>query len=99
MTELTAAGVDHVHGISTQTVEELDEARQRLHLPYSLLSDRDGVLASALRLPTFTIHGRTMLKRLTLVVREGTVEKVFYPVFPPDRNAADVLDWLGAGSS
>ena len=96
LAELVEVGVRHVHGISTQSVEELSEARERLGLPYALLSDENGTLAKALRLPTMDVEGRTMLKRLTMVVRDGTVAKVFYPVFPPDRNASDVLDWLRA---
>ena len=96
LVELTGAGADHVHGVSTQTVDELNEARERLNLPYALLSDAGGVLAEALRLPTMEVEGRTMLKRLTMIVRDGTISKVFYPVFPPDRNAGDVLEWLRA---
>ena len=96
VTELTGAGADHVHGISTQSVDELREARERLELPYALLSDEHGTFAAALRLPTMEVDGRTMLKRLTMIVRGGTIVKVFYPVYPPGRNAADVLHWLEA---
>ena len=92
--ELAEAGVNGVIGISTQTVDELREAKQRLELPYELLSDADGKLAAALRLPTFDADGKTCLKRLTMVLRDGQIERVLYPVFPPDRNAADVLDYL-----
>lgn len=94
--ELGLAGADHIHGISVQELDELTEARTRLGLPYSLLSDHELTLADAIALPTFEAEGRRMLKRTTLIVRDGTVVKVFYPVFPPDRNAADVLDWLQA---
>ena len=94
--DLGLAGADHVHGVSTQTVDELAEARDRLHLPYALLSDRDLVLAEALRLPTFEADGTTRLKRLTMIVRDGTIVHVRYPVFPPDADAAATLEWLRA---
>ena len=97
--ELGLAGADHVHGISTQTVAELREARERLRVPYALLSDEHGTLAEALRLPTFKVDGRTLLKRLTMIVRDGTIVHVRYPVFPPDEDAAAVLDWLQANPS
>ena len=96
LVELTGAGADHVHGVSTQSIEELAEARERLRLPYALLSDARGTLARALRLPTMEVEGRTMLKRLTMIVRDGTIVKVFYPVFLPDEDARNVRDWLRA---
>jgi peroxiredoxin len=68
----------------------------RLHLPFALLSDEDLSLARALRLPTFATGGMTLLKRLTLVLADSTIEHVFYPVFPPDRSASDVVAWLSA---
>ncbi len=83
-----------VFGLSTQDIDYQREAVERLHLPFELLSDADLAFARALRLPTFDVEGMTLLKRLTLVVRDGTIETVFYPVFPPDRNADDVLEWL-----
>ena len=92
--ELTALGVAHVFGISTQTTAYQREAAERLHLPFPLLSDAAGELTEMLDLPTFEAEGETLLKRLTLVARDGLVEKVFYPVFPPDRNATDVVDYL-----
>ena len=92
--ELNALGVRHVFGISTQTTAYQREAAMRLHLPFPLLSDSHGELAEMLELPTFDVDGDTLLKRLTLVARDGEIEKVFYPVFPPDRNAADVIDYL-----
>ena len=92
--ELIEAGADAVFGISTQAPQAQAEAASRLHLPFPLLSDADLALATALRLPTFEAMGRTLHKRVTLIVREGTIETVFYPVFPPDRNAADVLAHL-----
>lgn len=92
--ELRALGVSHVYGISTQTTAYQKEAAERLHLPFALLSDAQGDLIEMLDLPTFEAEGETLLKRLTLVAVDGTIEKVFYPVFPPDRNAADVVDYL-----
>lgn len=93
--ELVARGV-RVYGLSTQSTSDQQEASGRLGLPYELLSDAELSFAKALRLPTFTMEGRTYIKRITLVLRDGRAEHVFYPVFPPDRNAADVLAWLSA---
>ena len=92
--DLIAAGADHVFGLSTQDTAYQHEAAERLHLPFPLLSDGDLALARALGLPVFEVEGRTLLKRLALVIDGGWISKVFYPVFPPDRNAADVLAWL-----
>jgi len=83
-----------VFGLSAQTTADQREFAQRVHLPYELLSDAELELARALRLPSFAVEGRVLLKRLTLIVRAGAIEQVFYPVFPPDRNAADVVRWL-----
>ena len=94
--ELKALGVDRLFGLSTQDTAYQREAAQRLHLPFSILSDDRFRLTEALRLPTFTTSGMTLLKRLALVIDDGTIKHVFYPVFPPDRNAADVLAWLKA---
>lgn len=96
--ELRNAGVAQLFGLSTQDPAYQREAAQRMHLPFALLSDAALELTRALRLPTLTVEGMVLLKRLTLVVNEGVVEHVIYPVFPPDRNAQDVLDWL-AGQS
>lgn len=85
-----------VVGISAQPAERQREAKARLHLPFELLSDADGKLRRALSLPTFELHGTRYLKRLTLVVRDGTVARLYYPVFPPDRHPAAVLDDLEA---
>lgn len=85
-----------VAGVSTQDTAYQREAVQRLRLPFPLLSDADLRLTQALRLPTFEVAGHRLLRRLTLVVRDGVVEHVFYPVFPPDRHAEQVLDWLTA---
>jgi peroxiredoxin len=83
-----------VFGLSAQPSDYQREARDRLHLPFELLSDNGLKLKEALRLPTFTVAGRELYKRLTLIARDGHIEKVFYPVFPPDRNADQVLTWL-----
>jgi peroxiredoxin len=91
--ELGALGA-RVFGLSTQTTPQQAEATARLHLPFPLLSDAAGELTRALRLPTFRVEGQDLLRRVTLIVRDGVIEKVFYPVFPPDQNAADVMDWL-----
>jgi peroxiredoxin len=84
-----------VLGLSAQTPEEQREATERLGLPYRLLSDSAGDLARALDLPTFDWHGRTLLKRLTLLIEDGRVRDVIYPVFPPDAAAAQALARLG----
>ena len=68
---------------------------ERLGLPFPLLSDSELTLTTALRLPTFEVASQTLLKRHTLVIRNGRIEHVFYPVFPPDRHAQEVLAWLG----
>ena len=83
-----------VFGLSTQDTGYQREAARRLHLPYGLLSDEDLAFAEALDLPTFEAEGATLLRRLTMVVEDGRIEKVFYPVFPPDRNAGEVVGWL-----
>jgi peroxiredoxin len=94
--ELQALGVSAVYGLSTQDTPYQREAADRLHLPFALLSDERLALISAMRLPTFQVGSMTLLKRLTLILRDGVVEHVFYPVFPPDRNAGDVVAWLGS---
>ena len=83
-----------VAGLSSQTTEYQAEAAHRLRLPFPLLSDPDLLLAHSLRLPTFTLAGMTLYRRLTLVARAGRITKVFYPVFPPEENADEVLAWL-----
>jgi peroxiredoxin len=92
--ELQALDAD-VLGLSSQSTDEQREARERLHLPFDLVSDERLQVADALRLPTFAAGGRTLLKRLTLVVADGAVEHVFYPIFPPGEHAGEVLAWLG----
>ena len=83
-----------VFGLSTQDTEYQREAVERLHLPFELLSDSALEFATALRLPTFDIAGRVFIKRLTLVSRDARIAKVFYPVFPPDQNADEIVRWL-----
>lgn len=91
--ELRHLGVD-VYGLSTQTTEYQREAVERLHLPYALLSDAGMELVQALKLPIFEAGAMTLLKRLTLIIADGVIVKVFYPVFPPDKNAGEVVAWL-----
>ena len=94
--ELTALGAQ-VFGLSVQTTAEQAEAAGRLELPFPLLSDSGLVLAERLRLPTFTAaDGVVRYKRITLVLDQGTISHVFYPIFPPNQHAAEVLDWLRA---
>lgn len=92
--ELRALAVDHLFGLSTQVTAYQEEAARRLHLAFALLSDADLIFANALRLPTMTAGGMTLLKRLTLIVWDGVVRHVFYPVFPPDQAPHQVIDWL-----
>jgi peroxiredoxin len=92
--ELTGAGAARVFGLSTQDTAYQREAARRLHLPFPLLSDEKLALATALRLPVMDVGGMTLIKRLALVIDDGRIAKAFYPVFPPDRNAGDVLAWL-----
>jgi peroxiredoxin len=93
--ELKGLGVAHLFGLSTQDTAYQCEAAERLHLPFPLLSDADLRFAQAMHLPLFTTSGLTLLKRLTMVIDDGVVSHVFYPIFPPDRNAEEVLAWLG----
>ena len=92
--ELVDLGVHAVYGLSTQDSDYQREAVERLHLPFPLLSDEKLEFARALKLPTFEVAGLTLVKRLTLVINDATIEHVFYPVFPPDASAADVIHWL-----
>ena len=92
--DLKSAGADYVFGLSTQSSAYQREMAERLHLPFPVLSDERLALTRALRLPTFEAGGLTLIKRLALVLDAGRITHVFYPVFPPDRNAADVLAWL-----
>jgi peroxiredoxin len=94
LAELKALGVAQVYGLSTQDNGYQREAAERLHLPFPILSDADLNLARTLRLPTFTTSGMTLLKRMALVIDDGVIVKTFYPVFPPDKNAEEVIAWL-----
>jgi peroxiredoxin len=80
--------------MSNQSHGDQCEASERLGLPYQLLSDDNMELHAELQLPTFQLNGKVYYKRVTLIIQDGVVAAVFYPVFPPDRNAEDVLDWL-----
>ena len=91
--ELAEAGA-RVLGLSTQGTGYQREAAERLHLPFPLLSDETLELTDALGLPTFVAAGQTLLRRLTLLIDDGRISHVWYPVFPPDSHAAEVLDWL-----
>lgn len=91
--ELRALGAD-VLGLSAQSAREQAAFAAREHLPFALLSDPSLRLAEALRLPTFEVAGMRLYKRITLVVEDGAIAKVFYPVFPPNENAAEVVAWL-----
>jgi len=92
--ELKQLGATAVFGLSTQDSAYQREVRDRLQLPFELLSDEDLALSKAIDLPLFEVDGMTLMKRLALIVRDGRIEHVLYPVFPPDSNAADVIDWL-----
>lgn len=91
--DLTASGVTHVFGLSTQNTDYQREVAERLHLPFPLLSDHALDFTQAVNLPTFEVDGMTLLKRITLIIEDGAIGHVFYPVFPPNRNAADVLSF------
>jgi peroxiredoxin len=95
--ELQKQGL-RVFGLSTQSTEYQQEVALRLHLPFDLLSDSNLLFTQALRLPTFEVEGMTLIKRLTLVVDGGQAIKVFYPVFPPDQNAATVAEWAAVNA-
>lgn len=92
--DLLAAGAAAVFGLSSQSTDYQAEFAERLHLPFEILSDAGLEVADALRLPTFTADGRRLYHRLTLVVSDGRIEHAFYPIFPPDEHAAEVLGWL-----
>lgn len=91
--ELNELGVS-VFGLSTQSTDYQLESKVRLHLPFELLSDCELNIANTLKLPMFEIEGKHLIKRVTLIVEESKIIKVFYPVFPPDRNADEVIGWL-----
>jgi peroxiredoxin len=92
--ELKQLGVTHLFGLSTQDTAYQQEAATRLHLPFPILSDEHLALTNALKLPTFIAAGMTLLKRMAWVIDDGVITHVFYPVFPPDKSAADVVAWI-----
>ena len=92
--DLRAAGANHVFGLSTQDHAYQREMAERLHLPFTVLSDEKLALTRALDLPTMLVAGLTLIKRLALIIDDARITHVFYPVFPPDRNGPDVLAWL-----
>lgn len=83
-----------VFGLSSQSTEYQSELKDRLHLPFDLLSDSECLLAHTLKLPTFKVNDLLLYKRLTLIAEKAVIKKVFYPVFPPNQNAQQVIDWL-----
>ncbi|BFZ64908.1 hypothetical protein YB2330_006061 [Saitoella coloradoensis] len=91
---LLKLGVHNLYGLSTQPTEYQREAKERLHLPYEMLSDENFELINSLQLPTFDFRGTTLVKRATLAIVDGRVHKVWYPVFPTNENAANVEKWL-----
>ncbi len=92
--ELKQLGVAQLYGLSTQDSAYQREAATRLHLPFPILSDERLAFTRALKLPIFATAGMTLLKRMALVIDDGVISKVFYPVFPPDKSADDVIAWL-----
>jgi len=94
--ELRQLGVNALFGLSTQDTAYQREAAERLHLPFAILSDVDLKLARAMNLPTFSVDGMTLIKRMAWIADDGVITTVLYPVFPPDRSAADVVAWLRA---
>ncbi|MGN6746995.1 MAG: peroxiredoxin [Xanthobacteraceae bacterium] len=94
--ELKALGIAQVYGLSSQDSAYQREAAERLHLPFPLLSDAELKLKSTIGLPTFSTSGMTLYRRMAIVLEDAVIVRVFYPVFPPDKNAADVMAWLRA---
>jgi peroxiredoxin len=87
-------GVSNVFGISTQDTDYQREAKERLHLPYQLLSDEKLGFVEALKLPTFEWKGKKVIKRMSFAIMDGKILNVWYPVFPPDKSAEQVVNWL-----
>jgi len=94
--ELKRLGVAQLFGLSTQATDYQREAVERLHLPFAILSDADLRLTRALKLPTFEVAGMTLIKRMAWMIDDGVIAHLFYPVFPPDRSADEVVRWLQA---
>lgn len=94
--DLVAAGAETIYGVSSQDTDYQHELVDRLKVPFSMLADPDFTIASALELPTFTAGGQRLYSRLTLIVDNGRIEHVFYPIFPPNQHAQQILTWLPA---
>ena len=94
LSELKAHGVQNVYGLSTQSTEYQQEVKERLHLPYDLISDEKLIFVRDLNLPTIEWKGDKLVKRITLAVSEGKIIRTWYPVFPTDKSAEEVLKWL-----
>src|SRR4029077_20239866 len=94
--ELKRLGVAQLYGLSTQDTAYQREAATRLHLPFAILLDEELTLTTALKLPTFSAAGMPLLRRMALVIDDGVITKAFYPVFPPDKNAEEMIAWLQA---
>ena len=94
--DLKRLGVAHLFGLSTQMTAYQREAAERLHLPFAILSDEQLALTRALDLPTFSVDGMTLIRRMAWVVDDGVITKLFYPVFPPDKSAEEVVNWIRA---
>jgi peroxiredoxin len=92
--ELKRLGVAALYGLSTQDTAYQREAMERLHLPFAILSDEGLKLTKAMQLPTFQVDGMTLIKRMAWVIDDGVIAKAFYPVFPPDKSAEEVVSWL-----
>jgi peroxiredoxin len=93
---LREAGAGRVYGLSSQSGDYQRELVARLHLPFAMLSDPEFTVRDALGLPTFVANGMSLYRRLTMIIDHGSVEHVFFPVFPPDRHAEQIVDWLKA---
>ena len=91
--EFLKSGVQ-VYGLSVQAPNIQEEFVERMHIPFSILSDEKHKLTDALQLPTFDFEGERLIKRMALFMNGSRIEKVFYPIFPPDKNAAEVLNWI-----
>lgn len=98
MSALKASGVDTVFGLSTQSTKYQQEVKERLHLPYDILSDEHLKFVTALKLPTIEWKGKKLVRRITLAIESGKVVKVWYPVFPSDKSAEEVVEWLKSGA-
>jgi peroxiredoxin len=94
--ELREAGAKRVYGLSSQDTAYQSEFATRMSLPFAILSDPELSLAELMGLPTFQAGGQRLYKRLTMIVSDGRIEHVFYPIFPPDRHAGEVVGWLQA---